>query len=82
MSRFNLDLTVEIVSPDIEDRIAILRKKAYHLQINIPDECYVYIAEKIQADVRKLEGVLNKISAFSTINQTDITYNSCQTILL
>ena len=76
-SRFVSGLTADISPPDLETRIAILRSKGEREGFNIPPECYMYIADQISSNVRELEGALNRVIAFSLLNQTDITYDNC-----
>lgn len=56
---------VDVEPPDYETRLAIIRNKAALLGINLPDRISSMIAENITANVRQIEGVLNKILAYS-----------------
>jgi len=77
-TRFSWGLTTSIAPPDLETRIAILRNKASMENINIPDECLIYIANRITTNVRELEGALNRVIAFSVLmNNMEITYDLC-----
>lgn len=67
-SRFNSGLTVDISAPDIETRIAILEKKATQKKFVISREAITYIAEKIDTNIRELEGALSKVIFYSTLN--------------
>ncbi|MGE5423282.1 MAG: chromosomal replication initiator protein DnaA [Ignavibacteriales bacterium] len=70
-SRFEWGLITDIQSPDLETRIAILRKKAQLDSLEVPNEVMVYIANNIQSNIRELEGALNRIVAYSNfINQS------------
>jgi len=60
-SRLGMSGPVDINPPDYETRIAILRKKAYQLKIEIPDEVYEFIAKRIKTNIRDLEGAIKKI---------------------
>ena len=60
-SRFSYGLTCDITAPDIETRIAILEKKAYAKKSVVSDEVISFIAEKIDSNIRELEGALNKV---------------------
>ena len=55
--------------PDLETRIAILRKKAQIENITIPNEVMVFIADKIASNIRELEGALNRVVAFSSLTE-------------
>ncbi|MDE6275238.1 MAG: chromosomal replication initiator protein DnaA [Clostridia bacterium] len=60
-SRFASGLTVDISTPDLETRIAILQKKAFYKNFNLPIEVVYFIAEKIDSNIRELEGALQKV---------------------
>lgn len=67
-SRFGMGLTCDIQRPDVETRIAILRKKAEAEHIVIDDEVLTMIAERIDSNIRELEGALTRLSAYSALN--------------
>ena len=66
-TRFEWGLMVDVEPPDYETRLAIIRNKAALLGINLPDRISSMIAENITANVRQIEGVLNKILAYSDL---------------
>lgn len=72
VSRFAWGLQVEITPPDLETRIAILRKKADGERLEIDDETLEYIASQIDTNVRNLEGALVRVQAHATIKKEDI----------
>jgi len=72
-TRFEGGLMADIGVPDLETRIAIIRNKANYLEVNLNDEAVNLIASKIKTDIRKLEGVNNKISAFMSIQDRPLT---------
>ena len=74
-TRFSMGLTTDIQPPDYETRIAILRKKAQADNIQIPDDVFDYIAEHIHSNIRELEGVLVRLSAFSNLSHRNIDLN-------
>lgn len=72
ISRFEWGLVVEILPPDFETRVAILKKKCEIKKINLIDDIIYYIAENVKDNVRILEGVLNRIFALSTLLNQEI----------
>jgi chromosomal replication initiator protein len=73
VSRFEWGLVADIRSPDLETRVAILRKKAEEGEIAIADEVLEYIARNCRSNVRELEGAVIKLLAYSSLTQRDIT---------
>lgn len=73
VSRFAWGLSVDITPPDLETRIAILRKKADAERLEIPDDTLSYIAGQIDSNIRELEGALVRVQAYATMNGQDIT---------
>jgi chromosomal replication initiator protein len=72
-SRFEWGLITDIQAPDLETRIAILRKKAKAENLDIPNEAMVYIANQIDTNIRELEGALIRVVAYSSLINEDIT---------
>jgi chromosomal replication initiator protein len=71
-SRFEWGLITDIQPPDLETRIAILRKKAKADNLDIPNEVMVYIANQIDTNIRELEGALIRVVAYSSLINRDI----------
>ncbi len=71
-SRFEWGLITDMQKPDLETRIAILRKKADLEKLEIPNEVIIYIANKIQSNIRELEGALIKVIAYSSLVDKEI----------
>lgn len=71
-SRFEWGLITDITPPDLETRIAILRKKAKAEGLEIPNEVMLYIANQIDTNIRELEGALIRVVAFSSLTNQDI----------
>ena len=72
-SRFEWGLTADMQAPDLETRIAILRKKAQLENLIVPNDIVVFIADKIASNIRELEGALNRVIAYSSLTQNEIT---------
>ena len=71
-SRFEWGLITDITKPDLETRIAILKKKAHTENVQIPSEVLNYIASKIETNIRELEGALIRVMAYSSLNNTPV----------
>ncbi|MDX8363539.1 chromosomal replication initiator protein DnaA [Cytobacillus sp. IB215665] len=71
-SRFEWGLITDITPPDLETRIAILRKKAKAEGLDIPNEAMLYIANQIDSNIRELEGALIRVVAYSSLINKDI----------
>ncbi len=71
-SRFEWGLITDIHPPDLETRIAILRKKVKAENLDIPDDVLLYIANQIDSNIRELEGALLRVVAYSAAHQRDI----------
>lgn len=72
VSRFSWGLSVGVEPPDIETRIEILLKKAESTGVELPRNCALFIAQQVVANVRELEGALNKVVAISRFKGTSI----------
>ena len=72
-SRFEWGLTADIQSPDLETRIAILKKKAQQENYFIQDDVLLFIADKVASNIRELEGALNRVIAYSSLTEKEIT---------
>jgi len=73
ISRFQWGLCVDIQPPDLETRVAILKRKAEEESLSIPENVLYFIAEKIVSNIRELEGVVIRLLAFASITKSDIT---------
>lgn len=80
-SRFEAGLIVDIQAPDLETRMAILRRKAADLKLHLPNEVAIYIAERIKTNIRKLEGALKKLAAHLTVTHEAITIDTARPLL-
>lgn len=72
-SRFEWGLTTDIQSPDVETRLAILRKNAATATVPVPDEVLEFIATNVSDNIRELEGALTRVTAFATLTHEKVT---------
>ncbi len=80
-SRFEWGLTTDIQSPDVETRLAILRKNAAANPTPVPPEVLDFIAENIADNIRELEGALTRVTAFSTLTHEKVTLDLAKNVL-
>lgn len=80
-SRFEWGLIADIQPPDIETKVAILRKKAENEKINLPNDVAFFLASQIDSNIRMLEGCLIRIGAFASLSKTDIDLNTAKEVL-
>jgi len=80
-SRFEWGLIADIQPPDLETRIAILRTKAADCGVSVPDEILTLIANRIQSNIRELEGALNRVVALSRLTNQPLTAEVAETAL-
>ncbi len=81
-SRMEWGLIADIQMPDLETKIAILKKKAAMQKIILPDAVSEFIASRILSNIRELEGALLRVSAFSSLTNQPITLEMAQKVLL
>lgn len=81
ISRFEWGLITDIQPPDYETRLAILRKKAEHDNVKVPDEILTFIAENIQSNIRQLEGALIRVVAYSSLVGVSFSIDTAKKIL-
>ena len=80
-SRFEWGLITDIQPPELETRIAILRKKAAQERLNAPDDVLEYIASKIFTNIRELEGALIRVTAFASLNRQPVDMSLAEIVL-
>ena len=80
-SRFEWGLITDIQPPELETRIAILRKKAAQDKLNAPDDVLEYIASKISTNIRELEGALIRVTAFASLNRQLVDLSLAEIVL-
>lgn len=81
-SRFDQGLTADIAPPDLETRMAILRKKASIDNINLPNDVITLLATNITSNIREIEGAYNKIVAYTSLMGMPITMETSRKVLL
>jgi len=80
-NRFEWGLITDIQPPELETRIAILRRKASQDKLKAPDDVLEYIASKISTNIRELEGALIRVTAFASLNRQPVDMNLAEIVL-
>jgi chromosomal replication initiator protein len=80
-SRFEWGLITDVQPPELETRIAILRKKAVQEGLNAPPEALEYIASRISTNIRELEGALIRVTAFASLNRQTVDLQLAEIVL-
>ncbi|WP_454051800.1 chromosomal replication initiator protein DnaA [Cellulomonas sp. Marseille-Q8402] len=80
-SRFEWGLITDVQPPDLETRIAILRKKSANDKLQAPDDVLEYIASKISTNIRELEGALIRVTAFANLNRQQVDLSLAEIVL-
>ena len=81
VSRFECGLTVELQPPQMETRLAILRKKSHDWKVRVDERVLVFLAEKIRTNVRRLEGALMRVATFSSLAGESVTVDKVEHLL-
>lgn len=81
VSRFQWGLVTDIQAPDLETRVAILRKKAEQHKFKVDDEIINFIAEHIVKNIRRLEGALIKVCSYSSLTGNPLDISTCEMLL-
>ncbi len=80
-SRFEWGLVADIQAPDVETKVAILKKKAAAERIDLPNDVAFFLATNIDSNIRILEGSLTRIGAFASLTNTQITLEMAKVVL-
>ena len=81
ISRFEWGLVTELIKPDVETRIAILRRKATSMKVQLDNELIDYLAQKISSNIRSLEGALIRVATYSSLTHQEITVEKIDQLL-
>ncbi len=81
VSRFEWGLVTDIQPPDLETRIAILKKKIEQNKIDVPDDVVFFIGNKVKLNIRELEGALIRVVAYSSLTNEKITLERARSVL-
>ena len=81
VSRFEWGLVTDMQPPDVETRIAILRKKADLLKLSLPDEVAMFLAQRIRSNIRRLEGALVRVASYSSLTGQSVTVDMVESLL-
>jgi chromosomal replication initiator protein len=81
VSRFEWGLSTDLQPPDVETRVAILRKKEKVMGVQLPAEVINFIAERIRTNIRRLEGALTRVACYASLTNTAITVERAEALL-
>ena len=81
VSRLECGLTTELGPPDIETRLAILRKKATSFQIALREDVLSYLAQHVRTNVRRLEGALTRVASYQSLNGRECSREAAEQLL-
>jgi chromosomal replication initiator protein len=81
MSRFEWGLTTDLQPPDVETRLAILRKKEKALGVELPEEVVQFLANRIRANIRRLEGALIRVASYASLTGKKLTLEVVESLL-
>jgi chromosomal replication initiator protein len=81
VSRFEWGLVTDLQPPDIETRVAILRKKAKSMNADLPDEIINFLAQRIRANIRRMEGALMRVAAYAQLTDRKLSVEVVEGLL-
>ena len=81
VSRFEWGLVTDMQPPDYETRLAILRKKAASINIQVPEDIVTFLAKRIRTNIRRLEGALIRVSSYQSLTGKSMTTSTVEGLL-
>jgi chromosomal replication initiator protein len=81
VSRFECGLTTELQPPDIETRMAILRKKAEAFHVKIAEDVLTFLAQRVRNNVRRLEGALMRVASYQSLSEGEFSHETVEELL-
>jgi len=81
LSRFSSGLVADLQPPDLETRMAILRRRVENEKVTIPEDVLYFIADNVTANIRELEGCLTKLMAYASLSNTEINIDNARQVL-
>ena len=81
VSRFEWGLSTDLQPPDVETRVAILRKKEKLMGVHLPDEILNFIANRIRTNIRRLEGALTRVASYASLTGKSLTIDMVENLL-
>jgi chromosomal replication initiator protein len=81
VSRFEWGLVTDLQPPDVEMRLAILKKKAQLMNLSLPDEIINFLAHRIRSNIRRLEGALIRVGSYASLTGNKLTLEGVETLL-
>jgi len=81
VSRFEWGLVTDMQPPEIETRLAILRKKANLLSLALPDDVMMFLAQRIRSNIRRLEGALVRVASYASLTGATVTLDLVESLL-
>jgi chromosomal replication initiator protein len=81
VSRFEWGLVADLQAPDVETRLAIVRKKAKMMEVTLPDEILNFLAQRIRTNIRRLEGALIRVASYASLTGKTLTIELVEELL-
>lgn len=81
VSRFQWGFMADIQPPDYETRLAIIRKKAHNMNLDLPEGILDFLAERVSRNVRRMEGALTRVAGYAALMKSDLEVETVETLL-